>query len=136
MIKTLRIQLNFMVYLANPSNQRSLSPQSYTTISNPINTGIGMETLSGRRRSTVQLTINLTFHSASVATSQQMPCAPFSKSGVAVRLSVLPPSLVYNLHTRYTLQESKSACTNDYITNNSRDPVESTPSYEAAKEWH
>lgn len=96
-----------------------------------------METLSGRRRSTVQLTINLTFHSASVATSQQMPCAPLSKSGVAVRLSVLPPSLVYNLHTRYTLQESKSARTNDYnITNNSRDPVESTPSYEGAKEWH
>lgn len=135
-IKALKIRLNFMIYLANPSNHRSLSPRSYTTISNPINTGIGMETLSGRRRSTVQLTINLTFHSASVATSQQMPCVPL-RAACRHTSRNAPPSLVYNRHTRYTLQESKSACTSDYnITNNSCDPVESTPSYEAAKEWH
>lgn len=75
-INALVIRLNFMIYHANPSNQRRLSPQRNITISNPINTGIGMETLSGRRCSTARLTINLTFHSASVATSQQIPLRP------------------------------------------------------------
>lgn len=114
--------------------ERSLSPQCIITISNPINSGIGMETLSGRRCSTLRLTINLTFHSASVATSQQIPCVPLSKSGLLPCVSECPPPplLVYNLHT---LQESKPVRTNDYnITNNSSGQVESTPGYEAAKE--
>lgn len=52
-----------------------------------------------------------------------------------MRLRVLFPLHVYNLHTRYTSQESTSACTNDYnIGDNSRGQVESTPGYEAAKE--
>lgn len=90
-----------------------------------------METLSGRRCSTLRLAINLTFHSASVATSQQIPCVPLSKSGLLPCVSECP-HLVYNLRT---LQESKSACTNDYnIANNSHGQVESTLGYEAANE--
>lgn len=79
-IAALKTQSNFMIIYANPSNHRSLSPQRNITISNPISSGIGMETVSGRRCSTAMLTINLTFHSTPVATSQQIPASLWARA--------------------------------------------------------
>lgn len=58
-INGLKIRLNLVTGCGGASNQQA-SPQRNITISNPINTGIGMETLSGRWRSAERLPINLT----------------------------------------------------------------------------
>lgn len=66
-ITALKTRLDSTINYANPRNRRSLSPRRCVTISNPISSGIGKETLSGGRCSTATLTINLTFHSTSVS---------------------------------------------------------------------
>lgn len=82
------------------SNQGSLSPQCNITGSDPIRCGSGTETLSGRRGSTVMLTINLTFHSTSAATSQQIPASQWLRA-TCCRASLKPPRPPFIAYTLF-----------------------------------
>lgn len=97
----LKNTITFYNELFKPFQSEKFSFLRNITISNPISNRIGMETLSGRRSPTAMLTINLTFHSTSVATSQQTPASLWLRAtSYHTSLNAFPPPfLTYTLFT-------------------------------------